>query len=220
VLAWPKTAATLLACLLYAATGVAQAQQRSPALRVNLDYLLIAGQPADTGEKIEVIDFFWYGCPGCNAVQPALEAWIKRKPSDVILRRIPAIRHDAWAPHARIYYTLEALGEIGRLHQEVYRGYHVEQLHMSKPDVMEQWAVRHGIPRDRWAAAYGSAETQERLEHAKEATRHYKVPATPTLVVDGRYLTSGGMAQSAEEMISILERLIIKVRADRAENKK
>lgn len=219
MLAWPKIATTLLACLLFAASIAAQAQQRSPALRVNLDYTLIAEQPADTGGKVEVIDFFWYGCPGCNAVQPALEAWIKRKPADVILRRIPAIRHDAWIPHARIYYTLEALGEIERLHQEVYRGYHVEQLHMSKPDVMEQWAVRHGIPRDRWTAAYGSAETNERLEQAREATRRYKVPATPSLVVDGRYLTSGGMAESAEEMISILERLVIKARANRTEKK-
>ena len=218
MIAWLKTATTVLACLLFAVTGVAQAQP--PALRVNLDYLVIAEQPAESAGKIEVIDFFWYGCPGCNAVQPALEAWIKRKPSDVVLRRIPAIRHDAWAPHARIYYTLEALGEIERLHQDVYRGYHVEQLHMSKPDVMEQWAAQHGIPRDRWAAAYGSAETDRRLEQAKEATRRYKVPATPSLVVDGRYLTSGGMAQSAEEMISILERLIVRARAERAEKQK
>ena len=218
MIAWLKTATTVLACLLFAVTGVAQAQP--PALRVNLDYLVIAEQPAESAGKIEVIDFFWYGCPGCNAVQPALEAWIKRKPSDVVLRRIPAIRHDAWVPHARIYYTLEALGEIERLHQDVYRGYHVEQLHMSKPDVMEQWAARHGIPRDRWAAAYGSAETDGKLEQAKEATRRYKVPATPSLVVDGRYLTSGGMAQSAEEMISILERLIVKARAERAEKQK
>ena len=216
--AWLKVATRFLSCALFAVTGVAQAQP--PALRVNLDYSVIAEQPADSSGKIEVIDFFWYGCPGCNAVQPALEAWIKRKPSDVVLRRIPAIRHDAWVPHARIYYTLEALGEIERLHQDVYRGYHVEQLHMSKPDVMEQWAARHGIPRDRWAAAYGSAETDGKLEQAKEATRRYKVPATPSLVVDGRYLTSGGMAQSAEEMISILERLIVRARAERAEKQK
>src|SRR5918997_352262 len=101
------------------------AQQAAP--RVNVDYLLIEPQPVTTGERIEVIEFFWYGCPHCNNLQPPLEAWLKRKPADVELRRIPANFRESWVPHARLYYTLEALGEIGRLHQAVYRSMHVEK---------------------------------------------------------------------------------------------
>ena len=177
--------------------------------RQNIDYRLIAAQPVDSGERIEVIDFFWYGCPACNALQPELEAWIRRKPADVVVRRIPAILRDAWVPHVRIYYTLEKLGELERLHQQVYYGYHVEELAMSKPDVMEQWAVRNGIDRRKWLDAYHSPEIDAGIERAKRLTGTYDVRGTPSLVVNGRYLTAWDMAQRDEAvMVAILDDLI------------
>jgi len=177
--------------------------------RQNTDYRLIAAQAVDSGERIEVIDFFWYGCPACNALQPELEAWIKRKPADVVVRRIPAILRDAWAPHVRIFYTLEKLGELERLHQQVYYGYHVEELAMSKPDVMEQWAARNGIDRKQWLDAYYSPEVDARIARAKRLTAAYDVRGTPSLVVNGRYLTAWDMAQHDPKlMVAILDDLI------------
>jgi thiol:disulfide interchange protein DsbA len=190
--------------------------QNVPHARANVDYRLIEPQPVQTGNRIEVIDFFWYGCPHCYAFQPALEEWIRRMPPDVALRRIPAILRDNWAPHARIYYTLESLGELGRLHQEVYHGYHVQELHMSKPDVMVQWAVRHGIDRQKWIDAYNSAEVTQKVEAAKTLTMDYNVQGTPSLVVDGRYLTSPAMARSEQRMIPILDDLVRTAREQRA----
>lgn len=183
--------------------------------RQNIEYRLIPKQPVTTGKRIEVIDFFWYGCPYCNALQPALEAWRKRKPADVVLRHIPAILNDSWQAHARIYYTLERLNEVARLHLQVYYGYHVELLHMSKPDVMVEWAVRHGIDRQQWLDAYYSPEVDEKVGRAKELTRTYTVAGTPTLVVDGRYLTSGELAPSLQGMIPVLEDLIRIARRER-----
>ena len=177
--------------------------------RQNIDYRLIAAQPVDSGERIEVIDFFWYGCPACNALQPELEAWIRRKPADVVVRRIPAILRTAWAPHVRIYYTLEKLGEVERLHQQVYHGYHVEELAMSKPDVMEQWAARNGIDRKKWLDVYTSPEVEAGIERARRLTAAYDVRGTPSLVVNGRYLTAWDMAQlDPEVMVAILDDLI------------
>ena len=124
------------------------------------------------------------------------------------LRRIPAILRDNWAPHVRVYYTLEALGELERLHQQAYHGYHVEELYMSKPDVMAQWAVRHGIERQKWLDAYNSSAVAQNVERAKELTRAYSVSGTPSLVVDGRYLTSSSMAGSVRGVIPILDELI------------
>lgn len=190
--------------------------QNVPHARANVDYRLIEPQPVQTGNRIEVIDFFWYGCPHCYAFQPALEEWIRRMPPDVALRRIPAILRDNWSPHARIYYTLESLGELGRLHQEVYHGYHVQELHMSKPDVMVQWAVRHGIDRQKWIDAYNSAEVTQKVEAAKTLTMDYNVQGTPSLVVDGRYLTSPAMARSEQRMIPILDDLVRIAREQRA----
>jgi len=206
-----------LALLALACFAVAAPAQDTPRARQNLEYRLIAPQPVETGERIEVIDFFWYGCPFCNELQPALEEWIKRKPADVALRRIPVILRDTWALHARIYYTLELLNEVERLHQKVYFSYHVEELHMSKPDVMEQWAVKNSIDRRKWLDAYYSPEVDARVARAKRLTEAYNVKGTPSLVVDGRYLTSGDMPPTLRGIIPVLEDLIRIARQKRAE---
>src|SRR5262245_19301429 len=196
--------------------GPAQAQEIVRA-RQNIEYRLIdPPQPVETGARIEVVDFFWYGCPHCNELQPALEDWLKRKPPDVALRRIPALLRDSWVPHARIFYTLELLKEVERLHVKVYHSYHVEELHMAKPDVMEQWAVKNGIDRRKWVDAYFSPEVDGSLARAKRATQAYTVEGTPTLVVDGRYLTSGKLAGSVKGMIPVLEDMIQLARQRRA----
>ena len=186
--------------------------------RQNIEYRLIAPQPVETGDRIEVIDFFWYGCPYCNELQPALEGWSRRKPADVALRRIPAILRDSWAPHARIYYALEQLNEVERLHLKVYYGYHVEKLHMGRPDVMVEWAVKNGIGRSRWLDAYHSPEVDAKIERAKKLSEAYTVKVTPTLVVDGRYLTSGAYVPGTDvrDLLPILEDVIHLARQNRS----
>lgn len=201
-----------LACV----AGATQAQDIRA--RQNLEYRLIAAQPVETGDRIEVIEFFWYGCPYCNELQPALEGWIRRKPADVALRRVPAILRESWAPHARIFYTLEELGEVERLHLKVYESYHIERLHMSKPDVVVEWAAKNGIDRKRWLEAYGSSAIDAKVQHAKELSAAYTVRVTPTLVVDGRYLTSGSHVPCCDvgDIVPILEDMIRLARQQRS----
>lgn len=215
--------AQLIACaftallVFFSATGAAQQSvdlQRP--IRAEIEYRVIKPQPLSVASGIEVIDFFWYGCPHCYNLQPALERWISRKPADVTLRRIPVVLRDSWAPHARIYYTLEALGEVERLHQRVYYSYHVEELAMSKPEVMSDWAVRNGIARERWDEAYNSAAVQRKVEEAARLSRAYSVAGTPSLVVNGRYLTSSNMSESMNGLIMILDGLIDKMRREAA----
>lgn len=208
-----RVLACCLALVCFTAPAAAQ-DMRQP--RVNYEYRLIEPQPVETGDKIEVVDFFWYGCPYCNALQPALAAWDQRKPADVVLRHIPAILRDTWAPHARIFYTLEAIGEVERLHQRVYYGYHVDELHMSKPDVMAEWAVKNGIDSKKWLDAYSSPEVDHKVQRALELTRLYNVQGTPSLVVDGRYLTSSNMAETVPGVIPILDDLVRMARQRRA----
>ncbi len=209
-----KRRAAIAGLALLALAGRAAAQEVRA--RQNIEYRLIPVQPVETGERIEVIDFFWYGCPYCNDLQPTLEEWLKRKPDDVALRRVPAILRDSWAPHARIYYALELLGEVERLHLKVYGGYHVEQLHMSKPEVMEQWAAKHGIERQRWLDAYFSPETDARIARAFQTTKRYDVQGTPSLVVDGRYLTSSSMTSTVRGVVTVLEDLVRLARQSRS----
>ena len=185
--------------------------------RQNIEYRMIPVQPVETGASIEVIDFFWYGCPACNAFQPELEAWVRRMPPDVALRRVPAILRDSWAPHAHIYYALEQLKEVERLHLKVYYSYHVEKLHMSKPEVMVEWAAANGIDRKRWLDAYHSPEVEAKVERARTLSEAYTVAVTPTLVVDGRYLAAWGLAgQDARVMTDVLEDLIRLARQTRS----
>jgi thiol:disulfide interchange protein DsbA len=193
---------------------LASAQDNSM-IRVNQDYRLVTPQQPVNGSQIEVIDFFWYGCPYCNQLQPHLDAWIKRKPADVTVRRIPAVMRENWIPHARIFYTLETLGEVERLHPRVYHSYHVEELSMSKPDVMEEWAVRNGIDRQRWIAAYNSSEVQQKSLQAAELTRRYQVQGTPSLIVDGRYITSSGMVETVQAVFPVVDELIKLARQQR-----
>lgn len=192
---------------LFALAGQASAQEIRA--RQNIEYRVLASpQPVETGASIEVIDFFWYGCPYCNELQPALFDWIKNKPADVTVRHVPVILKDTWAPHARIFYTLELLGELERLHLAVYHSYHVEQLYMSKPDVMEQWAVKNGIDPRRWKDAYYSPEVDAKIARAAQATKRYDIQGTPSIVVDGRYLTSSSMTPTVRGVISVLDDLV------------
>lgn len=202
------------ALALLALSGRAGAQEIRA--RQNIEYRVLASpQPVETGSNIEVIDFFWYGCPYCNELQPALFDWIKSKPADVTVRHVPAILKDSWAPHARIFYTLELLGELERLHLAVYHSYHVEQLYMSKPDVMEQWAVKNGIDARRWKDAYYSPEVDAKIARAAQATKRYDIQGTPSLVVDGRYLTSSSMTPTVRGVIPVLDDLVKLARQNR-----
>jgi thiol:disulfide interchange protein DsbA len=168
------------------------------------DYREIRQQPIETGDKIEVIDFFFYGCQHCNDLLPRLERWRKSKPVDVVYRHIPVVRHDSWAPLAKTYFTLEALGEAERLHHAVFHGYHVEDLYMSQDKVISEWAAKQGLDPEKFMAIYRSDETRQKVERARKQTLDYDIQGTPSLVVDGRFLTDG----ASPKTIDILDRLI------------
>src|SRR5262245_21258681 len=133
--------AAVLRTLCWLMLALAVLPSAAQQVRHDVDYRLIPQpQPVASGDRIEVIEFFFYACPYCNELSPYLERWQQRKPADVVFRRVPVAAHDSWVPLARTYYTLEAMGELGRLHGEVYRGYHVEDLAMSQEKIIAEWA--------------------------------------------------------------------------------
>src|SRR4051812_29538355 len=168
------------------------------------DYREIKQQPIETGDKIEVIDFFFYGCQYCNELLPRLERWRKTKPADVEYRHIPVVRHDSWVPLAKTYFTLETMGELDRLHTAVFRSYHVEDLYMSQEKVISEWADKNGLDREKFMSIYRSDETRQKVERARKQTIDYDIQGTPSLVVDGHLLTDG----SSPKTIDILDRMI------------
>jgi thiol:disulfide interchange protein DsbA len=199
----------MLFCVLAAgAPAFAQDGKVVAVLGLGKNYREIPQQPVANAAKIEVIDFFFYGCPYCNELRPTLERWRQTLPADVEFRRMPVIRHDSWEPLARTYFTLEALGAVERLHETVYVGYHDEELHMSKPDVMADWAQRHGLNRDEWLKTYQSDGVTRKVEMARKATKDYDIRGTPSLVVAGRYLTSSGLTDDVKLVTPVADLLI------------
>ncbi len=186
-------------------------------VRRDVDYRLIPQQAVESGERVEVIDFFFYACPYCNQLQPHLERWEKRKPADVVYRHVPVVRHDTWVPLAKTYYTLEAMGEVERLHNAVYHSYHVEDLSMSQEKVIAEWAEKHGLDREKFMAIYRSEETRQKVERARKMTVEYDIQGTPSVVVDGRYLTSTSMTPNVPGIIPVIDGLIRLARQQRIE---
>lgn len=207
---------TLLAALAAGSAGLfapaAHAQQN---LTPGAQYRVIPQQPVTPGPRIEVLYFFFYACPFCYELLPRMEAWQKRKPADVIFRRIPVVVKETWIPLAKLYYTLDALGVEDQLHTAVFDAYHKQDLHMSQEAVVTEWAVKQGVDRDRFLATYRSEDTIRKVARARELTLAYDVPGTPAIVVDGRYLTSGGMVERLPDLIAVLDGLVRLARQQR-----
>ncbi len=181
----------------------------------DVDYVLIAPQPTPPG-KIEVIEFFFYGCESCSRLEPRLQDWLKQLPADVEFRRIPAIRRTAWAQLTRLYYALEELGEIDRLHASIYRAIHEVGLNLAYSSDRAEWARNAGIDPDKLEQLIESDGVQVQLQRARDTTVAYGIRATPSFVVDGKYLTSGGTVGALDAVLPVVDGLIEKARATKA----
>ena len=181
----------------------------------DVDYRVIPQQLVPRSERVEVLDFFFYACPYCNELAPTLAQWRERREQDVTFRHVPIVRHESWAPLAKIYYTLEAMGAVDRLHTAVYRAYHVENIALTQEAAVVQWAEQHGLDRARFLTIYRSNETREKVERARQMTFAYDIQATPSIVVDGRYLTTSGM--TGPRLLRVVDALISKARAERVQ---
>ncbi|HEX4986663.1 MAG TPA: thiol:disulfide interchange protein DsbA/DsbL [Burkholderiales bacterium] len=184
----------------------------------DVDYVLIDPQPVMPG-KIEVIEFFYYGCESCNRLEPRLQSWMAGLADDVSFRRVPAIRRTAWVPLTRLYFALDQLGEIDRLHAQVYRAVHGAGLNPSDVPALEAWAREHGLDAGKLEQLMDSDAIRDRVQRAHDETVAYGVRATPSFVVDGKYLTEAGMAGSADALLGIVDGLVDKARASRGQRR-
>jgi thiol:disulfide interchange protein DsbA len=175
--------------------------------------------PVATGKKIEVLEFFWYRCPHCNQLEPDLNAWLKKLPKDAQIRRVPAVFRDDWMPGAKIYYTLEQMGELNRLHHKVFDAYHRENINLNDPAVLGGWVVKQGLDRAKFEAIYNSFSTQSKAMQGARLATLAGITGVPAFVVDGKYTTSMGMTQGEPRLFEVLDQLIVKARAERAGKK-
>ena len=177
-------------------------------------------QPVATGNKVEVLEFFWYRCPHCFQLEPALNTWLKSLPKDAQVRRVPAVFRDDWLPGAKLYYTLEQMGLLGKLHDKVFNAYHVENLNLNDPAVLGGWIAKQGVDRKKFEAIYNSFSTQAKVMNGSRLATAYALSGVPAFIIDGKYATSMSMAQTEPRLFDILDQLIDKARAERKSKSK
>ena len=155
--------------------------------------------------KIEVVEFFWYNCPHCSSFEPAFGAWLNRAPKDFAVRRVPVAFRDDFAPQQRLYYTLEAMGLVEKLHAKVYVAVHAEKQNLSKTEAIVEWIAKQGVDKTKFLEQYNSFSVATKVKRATQLQNAYKIEGVPSLGVGGRFLTDGAMAGSMERALAVVE---------------
>lgn len=159
--------------------------------------------------KIEVVEFFWYGCPHCNAFEPLLETWTAKLPPDVAFRRVPvAFRDEPFTSHQKIFYALEAMGLLASMHRKVFYAIHGERQRLDKPADIQAFMVKNGVDGAKFMENFNSFSTQTKVRQATKLAADYKIDGVPALGVHGRYFTSGTLAGSPQASLAVTEYLI------------
>jgi len=164
-------------------------------------------QPTEANGKIEVMEFFWYGCPHCYALEPEVVAWTKKLPPDVEFKRVPAPM-GGWLEGAKIFYTLEVMGLLPQYHEKVFDAIHKEQVNLFNARQREQWLSKNGIDPAKYAAAEKSFTVDSRLKRAMQLAQQYKLDGVPRIVVAGKYYTSSEQAGGASKVFGVVDQLI------------
>ena len=196
-------------------SGRALAQANAP--RAGTDFLVLNRPvPVDApAGKIEVIEFFGYFCPHCNAFEPVLSAWIKQLPADVVFKRVPVAFSASAAPQQRLYYALEAMGLVEQLHARVFAAIHGERQNLSQVAAITDWVVKQGVDRASFTEQFNSFSVTTQATRARQLLTAYQVEGVPALGIAGRYYTDGALARSMDRVLQVVDYLTDQVRRTR-----
>ena len=176
---------------------------------------LSPAQPVHTGEKIEVLEFFFYGCSHCFNLHPYLSAWEKQMPKDVELQYVPVIFRDSWEGMARTYYALEAIGQSRRLHDDLFKAWNVNNIDLSDEARVSEFVAQHGVDRAKFSAAFNSFTMSSKVARSNQMVRDYGIRGTPTIIVDGKYVITG---LEPAETIKVLDVVVARARKERSKH--
>jgi protein dithiol oxidoreductase (disulfide-forming) len=171
---------------------VALSAGASPSAPVNgVDYLTLPkAQQTESGKKVEVTEFFWYGCPHCNAFEPALEDWVKKQGDAIVFKRVPIAFRDTFVPQQKLYYALEGLGKVDELQKKIFQAIHIDRQPLEKEAAFTDFVVKQGVDRQKFLEMYNSFAVQTKARRATQMQEAYKIDGVPTIAIDGRFLTS------------------------------
>jgi thiol:disulfide interchange protein DsbA len=170
-------------------------------------------QPTEANGKVEVIEFFWFGCSHCGKLEPLLKPWAKQLPADVTFKKVPAILGDSWAPGARLYYTLEAMNLLDKLGDAVFDAMLNQRINLGNEKILLDWIAAKGVDRQVFADTYKSFTVETKVRKAAEMTQEYGFSGVPAIIVGGKY-SPGPELHSHGEMLQVADFLIGKNRAE------
>ena len=168
--------------------------------------------PTHAGGKIEVLEFFFYGCSHCFNLHPFISTWEKTMPKDVELQYVPVIFRDSWEGMARTFYALETLGQVNKLHNDLFNAWNVTNIDLASEAQITDFVAQHGVDRAKFTAAYNSFTMSSKVARCNQMVRDYGIRGTPTIVVEGKYVITG---MEPAETIKVLDAVVAKVRKER-----
>jgi thiol:disulfide interchange protein DsbA len=185
--------------LAFALCLFAGAAHASPAVPQNgVEYTTLAApQPTQaSGKQVEVIEFFMYHCPVCNTLEPAFEEWVRKQGDNIVLRRVHMPYTGPNDPEAHLYLTLEAMGKSEELAPKVFHARHVEHMKLTDEAILE-WVGKNGLDKARFLETWNSFGVTTKLRRLQHVLDTYKIESVPTIVIDGKYVTSPGQMYNA-----------------------
>lgn len=166
-----------------------------------------------TGDKIEVLEIFWYACPHCYDFEPYVKEWHAKIPEDVEFRRMPGIFRKNWIPHAKAFYTAEKMGILDKIHTPLFDAIHKHKKNIHDDAAMKSFFVKQGVDKDEFTKIYESEEIDTKAKQAYVMGQKYKISGVPAVIVNGKYMVSGSTAGSFDNVIKVIDELIDKERA-------
>ena len=170
--------------------------------------ILSPAQPTQNPDKIEVIEFFWYGCPHCYAFEPLLEKWSKTLPKNVEFIRQPAAFNELWSKHAKAYYTAEALGIVDKVNSDLFDAIQNKKESLDTEESLAKFFAAHGVNEAQFKEAYNSFGVDSQMREAPLLAAKYGITGVPAIIINGKYKTNGTLAGSHEKMIEVMNMLI------------
>lgn len=208
-------AACVLATAALGVPGALFAQIKKP--EEGTEYLALGKRVSTEAPqgKVEVIEFFWYSCPHCNTFEPRLEAWIKKQPADVVVKRVPVAFRDDFVPQQRLFYTLEAMGKLDELHAKVFQAIHANREPINKEDLILEWAGKQGLDKAKFKELYNSFAVSTKARRATQLQDAFQVQGVPAIGIAGRYYTDGTLAGNMDRALQVTDYLVAEARKTR-----
>lgn len=161
--------------------------------------------PMPSNGKVNIVEFFWYGCPHCFAFEPTLEAWVKTLSPQISFTRAHVAFAALHETHSKVYYTLESMGLVDQMHRKVFNAIHLQHRRLDKEGDIEAFMTENGVDGKKFIEVFRSFAVQSKVRQAKQLSEAYKIDGVPTLGVQGRYWTSVGMAGGPNQTLAVVE---------------